>query len=443
MPAASAALPADRSLPLLGRDEGLPVAWRDAGPVSQGEYSAHVRALAGRLTGGRYVLNACEDRYRFLVAFGAALVRNQTCLLPHNRTEQALRHLQQDYAGARLVGDRDVEDALASGAGDAALPSIGRDHIAAIVFTSGSTGEPAPHWKRWGTLVDGARLVQARYGVHPAPGTVLVATVAPQHMFGLEASVMLPLASGVSLHAACPFFPADLRRTLAEAPPRRILVTTPHHLDVFLQSGIAWPQVDLIISATAPMGADLAARAEQAFGARLMEIFGSTESGAIASRRPAAGEPWRLYDGLRLTNMASLHYVDGPHLGQRVALNDRIELEPDGRFRLLGRDEDLVKIGGKRCSLGDLNRTLADIPGVVEGVFVVPEENPGAVTRLAALVVAPGQSPQAILQALAACIDPTFLPRPLHLVERLPHNETGKLVRKDLLALLDRLGAAR
>jgi acyl-coenzyme A synthetase/AMP-(fatty) acid ligase len=428
---------------LLGADHGLPVAWNATGPVSRARFLAHVHAQARRLPEGRYVINLCEDRYRFLVLYGAALARGQTCLLPHNRTEHAAADLLRRYRPAHALGDADVTLAGDTGAG-LPVPAIPSRHVAAIVFTSGSTGDPRPHAKCWGGLARGAALVQARYGIAPRPGTLLVATVAPQHMFGLEASIMLPLICGIPLHAARPFFPADLHAILAAAPEHRILITTPYHLGVFVQAGLEWPPVELIVSATAPMDAELARRAEQVFGGRVMEIFGSSETGAIASRRTAHEELWTLYDGLRLTGGKGRWRLEGGHLPEPVTLSDRLERHGQGRFALLGRDADLVKVGGKRCSLADLTRALCAVPGVTEGVFIAPAAGTGAapegrVARLAALAVAPGQTAPAILRALAQRIDPAFLPRPLHLVERLPRTETGKLARAELLALLERL----
>jgi acyl-coenzyme A synthetase/AMP-(fatty) acid ligase len=59
------------------------------------------------------------------------------------------------------------------------------------------------------------------------------------------------------------------------------------------------------------------------------------------------------------------------------------------------------------------------------------------VHRIAALAVAPGLDEHAILDALRLAIDPLFLPRPLRLVAALPRNETGKLPRAALIALLN------
>jgi len=89
-----------------------------------------------------------------------------------------------------------------------------------------------------------------------------------------------------------------------------------------------------------------------------------------------------------------------------------------------------VNIAGKRTSLSYLNYHLNSINGVRDGTFVLPAEAPdGAVTRLAAFVVAPGCTEEEILQALRRRIDAAFLPRPIHLVDALPRNDVGKLPR--------------
>src|SRR6185503_2131661 len=101
---------------------------------------------------------------------------------------------------------------------------------------------------------------------------------------------------------------------------------------------------------------------------------------------------------------------------------------------------DLVNIAGKRTSLSSLNHHLNSIPGVRDGTFVVPPAGDQAVTRLAAFVVAPGLTGDAILAALRQRIDAAFLPRPLCLVDELPRNETGKLPRERLEALIAKAG---
>ena len=120
-----------------------------------------------------------------------------------------------------------------------------------------------------------------------------------------------------------------------------------------------------------------------------------------------------------------------------MTLADLVEVLADGRFHLRGRNADLLEIAGKRASLGDMTRKLLAIPGVRDGVvFQLDAAGPDGVRRIAALAVAPELGERAILAALRTCIDPVFLPRPLKRVACLPRNDTGKLPRQALVALL-------
>jgi acyl-coenzyme A synthetase/AMP-(fatty) acid ligase len=182
----------------------------------------------------------------------------------------------------------------------------------------------------------------------------------------------------------------------------------------------------------------MAAEAESRLGAQLLEIYGCSEAGTLAHRRPTRDETWQLFPGFGLTVRDAVASVCGGLLPQPVVLADRLELGDDGTFRLLGRQGDLVKVAGKRASLADLTARLLSIPGVEDGVIVEPSAlGAGDGDRLCAFVVAPGLSAEAIRRHLTEMIDPAFLPRPLKVVAQLPRSQTGKLTRETLQALLD------
>jgi acyl-coenzyme A synthetase/AMP-(fatty) acid ligase len=251
-------------------------------------------------------------------------------------------------------------------------------------------------------------------------------------VFGLEATVLMAMQGGFALHARRPFFPADIRAELAALPRPRGLVTTPVHLRVLLAEADDLPPADFLLCATAPLSPQLAAQAEARFNAPLYEIYGCTESGGIASRRTVESNEWRAMKSIALRADGSGTWVRGGHVETEVLLSDVIELRGRGRFLLHGRTADLVNIAGKRTSLAHLNYHLNSIEGVRDGVFVVPGEDGEAVTRLTAYVVAPGLTSEALMNALRQRIDAAFLPRPLHFVETLPRNETGKLPQQAL-----------
>jgi acyl-coenzyme A synthetase/AMP-(fatty) acid ligase len=289
------------------------------------------------------------------------------------------------------------------------------------------------HAKTWGSLVAGARSLGSRIG---SAGSV-VGTSPPQHMFGLESTVMLPWQNGLAIHSGRPLLPADIGEAIAAVAGPRWLMTTPLHLRACVAARQALPGLAGVVSSTMPLDRQLAQDAERLWSAPIFEIYGSSEAGMIAMRRTATDEAWELCPGVDLSERDGEFWVQGAHIAEPQRIAERLKRRGERQFTLHGRKSSLVKIAGKRTSLEALNAALTRIEGVQDGVFYL---NEGA-TRLGALVVAPGRSPRALRAALRQHIDPAFLPRPLHLVAALPRNENGKLTRQALLDLVASLQA--
>ncbi|SFB73038.1 Acyl-coenzyme A synthetase/AMP-(fatty) acid ligase [Polaromonas sp. OV174] len=415
--------------------------------ITAGQFLADVRHLAAALPPGRHVLNTCGDRYRFAVGVAAALLADKISLLPPTLTPEMVRQVKGFAPDVFCLSDQPQSLALpqftwtgAATAGAATdrldIPEIPAARTVAIVFTSGSTGTPVAHRKSWGGLVHSVRAEAARLGLLDGRRHSIVATVPPQHMFGFESSVLLPLQSAGAMSASHPFYPADICAVLAATPRPCMLVTTPVHLKVLLASELDIPLPDSVLSATAPLSPQLALAAETRLQAPLLEIYGSTETGQVATRRITQTAEWTLFPGVTLSAVQGQFWAAGAHLEQAVPLGDELELLSDQRFLLHGRTADLINIAGKRSSLGYLNHQLNAVPGVIDGAFFMPDEGDNdKVTRLMAFAVAPGMTPASLLAALRERIDAMFMPRPLVLLDALPRNSSGKLPRHTLAAL--------
>jgi acyl-coenzyme A synthetase/AMP-(fatty) acid ligase/3-hydroxymyristoyl/3-hydroxydecanoyl-(acyl carrier protein) dehydratase len=497
-----------QSLPVLFHSSSdQTIAWRDGAPVQVREFLADVRRLAKALPAGAHVFNMCKDRYRFAVGLCATMVAGKISLLPSAHTPEAVRQLAAFAADTfclhdsatctvdlprfrfpeadRVDNEHDRYDAFNACDGmslaaartaaevrgsntafgpvgphandDFVVPQIDAAQVVAYLFTSGSTGVPVPHGKKWGFLVKCLRTSAARLGLLELGACTLIGTVPPQHMYGFENTVLLALVGGFAFSNRQPFYPGDIAGELAALPQPRVLVTSPVHLRALMMSGNALPPVALTVSATAPLAQELAAQAETTLNAPLLEIYGSTETGQIATRRTARNAAWQLYPGVRLemrrTGQLDEHdgvqatetWVCGGHVEAPVALGDALEPLDDSHFLLHGRKADLINIAGKRTSLGYLNHQLNAIPGVVDAVFFMPDDedaNQGSlrhgelVTRLLAFVVAPDLAPADLQRALRERIDAAFMPRPLLFVNGLQRNATGKLPRDVLKALV-------
>lgn len=440
-----------------------PLAWRGGSPISRAQFLADAQALADRLPAAGPMLNLTGDRYRFTVGLGAAMLRGQDNLMPSNHAPDTVERLLALFPSTYGLTDApadllklpaslpivrlDHTTEAAAAAPQSIAPEIAAGLLAARVLTSGSTGAPVPHGKHWGGLVlnteAGVRRMADHMGRGDLRGVTLVATVPAQHMYGFESTVLVALLGGAAFDAERPFYPADIAAALARAPRPRMLVTTPFHLKMLLDSGVSLPSIDLTVCATAPLSPQLAVRAEAALAAPLMEIYGCTEAGQVATRRSTQGPEWTVYDGLRMQGDGAEVVVDGGHVPQPTLLADVLEVVDAHRFRLLGRSNDLINVAGKRSSLGHLNFHLNSIDGVRDGAFWLPPDFDGAgVVRLVAFVVAPGVSNEAILGALRQRVDAAFLPRRVVKVPALPRESTGKLSAVSFAAWAERTLAA-
>ena len=423
------------------------VAYRHGEPIRVARFLSDVAHVAAVLPAGKHILNTCLDRYRFAVGVCAALVAGKITLLPSTLAPEMLAQIEKfapdlvcltdgDPPNARMPCIRypEIPQTLLP---RFEIPSVDSTRQIAWVFTSGTTGVPLPHAKHWGALVKNVRAEAGRLNLLDGRAHCIVGTVPPQHMYGFESTVFVALQSACAFDAGWPLYPADIATTVASVPMPRLLVTTPFHLRALLQAGVEVPALELVVSATAPISANLVRTAEAELHAPLLEIYGCTETGQIATRRTAQTAQWQLFPDVRFFVEQGQTWAAGGHVEQRVLMNDVLEVVDAEHFLLHGRSADLINIAGKRSSLAYLNHQLNAVPGVVDGVFYMPDDEVvDGVTRLLAFVVAPGLSVATLTRALRERIDPVFLPRPVLFVDALPRNATGKLPRDALIQLL-------
>ncbi len=434
------------SVPLFRGDPASALLLRtDGSVVDRARFLRQVTALAAQLPEAPTVINVCESRHHFLVALCAAAMRGQISLMPPSRAPEVIADIAARYPGSSIIGDTGsvpvatlVMPKVLDEVESPGVPSIAADQTAVIVFTSGSTGVPSANPKSWGSMQQTTRDNAAclNYLVTGDETMPIVATVPPQHMYGMETSVLLPLFENFAVHEGRPFFPGDLAEVLAHCTRPPLLVSTPVHLRALVNAEVAFPKAAGILSATAPLSADLAAAAESTFGCEVQELFGSTETCVIAHRQTARTTDWTLYEKVSLTPEEEGTWVTRDAYPAPIRISDIVSLSSDGtQFALVGRHADLLEIAGKRASLADLNRLLLQVPGVQDGAMLQTQVTSGSGTQRMQAVVVGAANDSQILDYLRDFVDPVFLPRRIHHVAALPRNETGKLSRAALIAL--------
>lgn len=442
----------------------------DGRRISAAEFLAQVGALASTLPSGNYAINLCKNRYQFMLGFCALIASGKTNLLPASRADARLVELREEYPQTFVLHDGDEVDAALFPAtlqfdtrsisiGEAAnavisdrassfqVPMINADHLAAVVFTSGSTAKSKPIEKPWHTFVHSSE-INCRHMLEELPACInMLATVPGQHMYGLETSVLLPLFFNICVADAQPLFPKDVQSALQALDAPRALVSSPAHFRALVQSGLDFPSVRRVLSATAPLDAVLAKAVQQQFSsaeqkATVCEIFGCSEVGSLAWRNPCESNDWALFDGMKMTALdadvqsasGGVVEVSAPHLPTPVNLEDIVSMKAGQQFRLLGRQSDMVNVAGKRGSLAQLNAVLLGIAGVVDGCVFTADTGKSSADRirtrgdtLAALVVSNTVTSDVLRQEFRRHVDAALIPRPMYFVDSLPRSESGKL----------------
>ncbi len=417
--------------------------WRGGVPLARETLLREAACIATALPAGRYVVNLCEQRDLFVLLFAASMMAARIQLMPGARGETALAELRAEYPDSVSIGDEEVRRWRSGAPPRGTIPMLvpeDEDRVVMIGFTSGSTGKSQAHAKRWRALANSARLnsaaIRSALGLAPDDPLSVIGTVPAHHMYGIELTVLLPLLAGMSVHAERPLFPADVAAALAQPARPRLLVSTPLHLRALAESGLTFPDIDLIVSATAPLDPALARLVEERLRAPLLEMFGSTETCVFATRRTSRQDVWKIYEGVVLETGAESTRVSASWYERPQRLMDVLERRGADGFVALGRNSDLVEVAGKRASLADITRRLCAVPGVEDAVAFQPDgAAAGVANRVAAVVVSRGIGAKEIAAQLSTSLDAVFLPRPLLLVDKIPRDAVGKVARAKLLEM--------
>ncbi|CAM3652805.1 putative AMP-binding enzyme [Pseudomonas reidholzensis] len=352
----------------------------------------------------------------------------------HDQVDLWLSDQPSDHGIAQLQG--------------AALPpaDLDLDHCRIGLCTSGSSGEAKLIDKRLRQLGNEVSALEQLWG--EALGDAwIIGSVATQHIYGLLFRVLWPLCAGRGFSRQPLPFPEDLQRASREHPACA-WVTSPALLKR-MGDNLDWPalsQVRRVFSSGGQLPAQAAERLHQRLGQWPTEILGSSETGGIAWRQ--GDVLWQPFNGVQLAldehgalRVASPYLAPG-HFEQTA---DAAEINGDGRLRLLGRLDRIVKLEEKRIALPQLEQALCAHAWVSDARLGVVEEGRAALGAL--LVLSPAglhalrsQGRRALLdglrQHLAAHCEALALPRRWRLLRELPVNAQGKLPQALVQALL-------
>lgn len=440
---------------LLGADrlDNEIVAIRRGEMLRLGQLRAEIAHNAKRMVERRVhrAMLVCEDSFQFVVGMMALLQAGSEVVLPPNAQPGTLQAFADE--ADLLVSDHNhsgVANALILESAEASQrPTIpaSATQIRIDFFTSGSTGSPKRIEKTLAMLECEAAALEKTWGDKLGLAQI-VGMVSHQHIFGLTFKVMWPLVAGRP-------FSTQIHHTwetlIGELPASVAIVSSPAHLTRI--GGLAPLEVEsrprMIFSAGAPLPTAAAREIRDILGTAPTEIFGSTETGALAWRSGAGEDDlWQPLSGVETSSTnEGLLRVRSPFASSAdwCDLADKVELFASGCFRFRGRADRIAKIEGKRVSLPQLEHELAKLPWIADAaVAIVPPK----LSFLGAVVVLTqrGQGELALRgkfrfermlrRELSSTQDVAALPRRWRFVERIPMDGMGKRLGAQVVALL-------
>ena len=456
------------SLLVAAAADGDLVAFGREGARTRADLRRDVATLAAQLApcaGARVALH-CHDAYAFAVGLLAAGQVGALAVLPPSRQPGTLLRLAADVVafllddgdGPRSLAGRPCWSPLGGSGPHAELVAQGREAVWVELFTSGTTGEEKPIAKSVRHLEDEVQMLGSHFASALAGDARMLSTASPQHLYGLLFRVLWPLAAGRPFLRTALLHPEELVPYMDE-PGSFALASTPVALRGLAERGglAGASRCRAVFSSGGPLEAEVARRVADILGASPIEVYGSTETGGVATRQQWQGdESWRPLpgvetviadDGRLVVTSAFVSSGEPASSGAtRIATGDRAEADGRGGFRLRGRTDRTVKIAEKRLSLPDMESRLREHPAVAEAALVLVD-GPGE-PRVAAVVV-PTAAGRVLYESggrralgrelaehLARDFDRVLLPRAWRVADVLPRDAQGKTSVRALRALL-------
>lgn len=392
-----------------------------------------------------------ENSYLFIVALLATLHAGKRPIIPGHCRPSLLDEQRELFNG--VLSDTPlswsglsffVNSANHSGADNFTFPAIAANACVEL-FTSGSSGQPKRVVKSVTALDIEATLLAARFANRLA-GCRVIASVVPQHLYGLTFRIFLPMSLGLPLHAAMLYYPEQL--AAIDKNHRYLFVSSPAFLKR-LDHTLTAPPINLLLSAGGLLPWHNAVSVQEWFGIWPDEIYGSTETGILAWRyREQDNVAWLPFPGVKITAEDDGFRVISPLIGEQngLLLDDQLYFSEANRFHLAGRRGHVVKIEEKRISLSEVERRVAELEGVREAA-ALPVSRNGRQGIGVVLVLDDAQSQiwqenrkaqeLALRCALLPWLEPVAIPRYWRVVDEIPVNSMNKRVYSQLLELFD------
>jgi long-chain acyl-CoA synthetase len=371
--------------------------------------------------------------------------------------------------GAEVPGSIGSAELLA--ADPAPIVDVPPDHLAVLMFTSGTAGSPKAAMLTHGCLH--ANLLQVRgNNDRVTSADVLYGVIPLFHAYGVNVILGLSLMAGATLVLVQRFDPATALETIVDRGVT-VIPGAPAMWVAFSQfeeaSADAFSNIRVALSGAAKLPPTVAERIQSRFGLAIAEGYGLTEASAVVTSssglEPMHGSVGVVLDGIEMRivddegedalvgdageiwvrgDNVFAGYLNDPEATARVLTDDGWlrtgdigYCDPDGRVFLVDRAKDLVIVSGFNVFPAEVEEVLLQHPDVDDvGVIGVPHPHTGEAVK-AFVVPKPGSSldEESLIDFCLDHLARYKCPSKVLIVDELPRNAAGKLVRRQLDAV--------
>jgi len=374
-------------------------------------------------------------------------------LLPYALNPTVLQEIHMSTGACRVVSDQPLDlpsPMIPVAFSPRPYPSPGLsaasiDKVIVRLFTGGSTGKPQVWPKTVGNLFGEACFMAEKFNF--SPEDCFVTTTVPYHIYGLLFAVLVPLMASARVAGGSSIYPQDITDAISRHKPT-VFAGVPSHYRVLRDVPFQVDHLRLAISSAGRLDPEDGKAFYRKTGVGVTEVYGSTETGGVATRN-------RANDETTLTPLASVDiritgerlWVRSPYLSPNLRTDadgffltgDRVQGSADNGFLLMGRADGIVKVGGKRVDLEGVQTCLRDLPGITDALVIAISTDRARENEIAAVVETATKGDVdvvAIRQALADRVEPYALPRRMVTVDKIPMSAAGKYDRQAAADLL-------
>lgn len=403
------------------------------------------RALKTALAGVQSPVCLCaEDKVTIAAALLASLAGSPEFILPYAFSRQGLQEVRDACGATCAVSDTPRE--LPAGmtaivcaelpAGEGVLaPVRGLDESCIKLYTGGTTGNPKI-WSKTPRNIFAESFHHVRkYGLTKKDR--FLATVPPYHIYGLLFSVTIPFVAGARVLQEICTFPQEIISGISSCGAT-VLVSVPMHYRVLRKIVLPDNPLRYAFSSAGALDPEDGRAFHEQTGTGVIEVYGSTETGGIATRSRSHGErsltpidsvSWKILHE-RLCVRSEFISPELPRDGEGFYMTgDRAQQEAKGTFSLLGRADGVIKVAGRRVDLADVQSKIRLFRDVRDALVIALPAQGGRENEIVAIIEAE-ITEATIRQLMSKVLEPYAIPRRMMIVSQMPLLSTGKVDRK-------------